>query len=109
MDIELLRRYLSHLVANKFIQRTSVIGSVAWLGSVDDERWLRENRPNVMLPDDISRRLENASDPRAEGINICAETIRAMRGIPGMDGVNIMSARDLSAIPEVICAAGLHD
>jgi len=109
MDIELLRRYLSHLVANKFIQRTSVIGSVALLGTVDDERWLRENRPNVMLPDGISRRLENASDPRAEGIKICAETIRAMRDIPGMDGVNIMSARDLSAIPEVICAAGLHD
>jgi methylenetetrahydrofolate reductase (NADPH) len=109
MDVELLRRYLSHLVANKLTQRTSVVASVALLGSVEDERWLRENRPNVMLPDGVAKRLESASNPREEGIQICAETIRAMREIPGLAGVNIMSARDLSAIPEVVRAAGLHD
>lgn len=109
MDVELLRRYLSHLVANKLTQRTSVVASVALLGSVEDERWLRENRPNVMLPDGMAKRLESASNPREEGIQICAETIRAMREIPGLAGVNIMSARDLSAIPEVVRAAGLHD
>ena len=109
MDVELLRRYLSHLVANKLTQRTSVVASVALLGSVEDERWLRENRPNVMLPDGMAKRLESASNPREEGIQICAETILAMREIPGLAGVNIMSARDLSAIPEVVRAAGLHD
>jgi methylenetetrahydrofolate reductase (NADPH) len=109
MDVELLRRYLSHLVANKLTQRTSVVASVALLGSVEDECWLRENRPNVMLPDGVAKRLESASNPREEGIQICAETIRAMREIPGLAGVNIMSARDLSAIPEVVRAAGLHD
>jgi methylenetetrahydrofolate reductase (NADPH) len=109
MDVNILRGYLAHLVANKLIQRTSVIGAVAVLGSADDERWLRKNRPNVMMPDDIVGRLEASSDPREEGIRICAETIKAMREIPGMAGVNIMAARDLSAIPEVIRAAGLHD
>ncbi|MBT6208566.1 MAG: hypothetical protein HOI35_00900, partial [Woeseia sp.] len=86
MDVELLRRYLSHLVANKLTQRTSVVASVALLGSVEDERWLRENRPNVMLPDGVAKRLESASNPREEGIQICAETIRAMREIPGLAG-----------------------
>lgn len=109
MDVELLRRYLSHLVAHKLIQRTSVIAAVAVLGSVADERWLRENRPNVMLPDGVAKRLESASDPREEGIQICAETIRAMREIPGLAGVNIMAAQDLSAIPAVVRAAGLYD
>jgi len=109
LDVGLLRQYLNHLVANKLIQRTSVIGAVAVLGSADDVVWLRENRPNVMVPDDIVTRLENADDPRQEGIDICAETIRAMSEIPGLNGVSIMAARDLSAIPEVIRAAGLHD
>lgn len=109
MDIELLRRYLKHLVANKLIQRTSVIVSVAVLGSAEDERWLRENRPNVMVPDGIGERIENAGNPREEGIHICSETIRALREIPGLAGVNIMAARDLSAIPEVIQAAGLNE
>ena len=109
MDVELLQRYLSHLVAHKLIQRTSVIAAVALLGSVEDERWLRENRPSVMMPDGVAKRLEAASDPREEGIQICAETIRSMQEIPGLAGVTIMSARDLSAIPEVVRAAGLHD
>lgn len=109
MDIELLRRYLRHLVENKLIQRTSVIGAVAVLADAEDAVWLRDNRPNVMLPDGIVERLQNAADPREEGIRICAETIRAMREIPGLAGVNLMATRDLTAIPEVIREAGLHD
>lgn len=109
MDVEILRSYLKHLVASGLIQRTSVIGAVAVLGAAEDERWLRENRPNVMIPNDAVERLEASSNPRDEGIQICAETISAMREIPGMAGVNIMAARDLSTIPEVIRAAGLHD
>ena len=109
LDVTLLRQYLQHLVAHKLIQRTSVIGAVAVLGAAEDIAWLRENRPNVMVPDEIAGRMESASDPRQEGIDICAETVRAMSKIPGLNGVSIMAARDLSTIPEVIRAAGLHD
>ena len=109
MDVEILRSYLKHLVASGLIQRTSVIGAVAVLGSAEDEHWLRENRPNVMIPNDIVERLERSSNPRDEGIQICAETISTMREIPGLAGVNIMAARDLSVIPEVVRAASQHD
>lgn len=107
MDIELLRRYLKHLVANKLIQRTSIIVSLAVLASADDADWLRANRPNVMLPDSIVERLRAASDPDAEGIQICVEIIHALQKIPGVDGVSIVASRDLAAIPRVVEAAGL--
>ena len=107
MNTRLLDRYLKHLVGNRLIQRTSVIGAVAVLESADDARWLKDNRPNVLLPDEIIQRLENAADPKEEGVRICAETIRAMRDIPGIDGVNIMATQDLSAIPKAVIAAGL--
>lgn len=108
MDTELLRHYCRHLVENKLIQRTSVIGAATVLGSAEDAQWMREHRPNVMLTPDIIRRLGAAADPRQEGIDICAETIQAMSEIPGLDGVNLMAVRDLSVIPEVIQASGLH-
>lgn len=107
MDIDLLRGYLKHLVLNKLIQRTSVIVSIAVLASADDARWIREQRPNVMLPDSVVQRLEDASDPEAEGISICVEIIEALKTIPGVDGVSIMAARDLAVIPKVVRAAGL--
>jgi len=108
MDVTLLRRYLKHLVANKLIQRTSIVGAVAVLGSAEDARWLKDNRPNVMLPDRIIGRLEKSQDPRREGILIAAETIDAMTEMPGIVGVNLMASKDLTAIPEVIAAAGIH-
>lgn len=107
MDVKLLRQYLGYLVANNLIEQTSVIGAVAVLGSADDAIWMRKNRPNAMVPDSVLKRLEAAADPHEEGIRICVETIKAMRDIPGIAGVNIMAARDLSAIPAVIDAAGL--
>lgn len=108
MDIELLRHYCRYLVENKLTQRTSVIGAAAVMSSVEDAQWLREHRPNVMLPTDVVQRLESADDPRAEGIRICGETIRAMSEIPGIEGVNVMAVRDLSVIPEAIQASELH-
>jgi methylenetetrahydrofolate reductase (NADPH) len=107
MNVELLRRYLKNLVEKKLIQRVSVVVSVAVLGDVEDAKWLLEHRPNVMLTDDLVARMQNANDPRTEGILICAETIRALREIPGVAGVNIMATRDLTAIPEAISEAEL--
>jgi methylenetetrahydrofolate reductase (NADPH) len=107
MDLELLRRYARYLVDHKMIRRTGVIVSVAILESSADATWLRDNRPNVMLPDAILERLDAAQDPAAEGIRICGETIAALRKIPGIDGVNVMASRDLKTIPAALAAAGI--
>jgi methylenetetrahydrofolate reductase (NADPH) len=107
MDVQVLRSYLRRLVSERLTHKTSVIVSLAVMESADDARWLKENRPNVRIPDDIVRRLERAQDAREEGVGICAEIIRALRQVPGVSGVSIMAARDLSSIPRVIRAAGL--
>jgi methylenetetrahydrofolate reductase (NADPH) len=107
MNVELLQHYCQYLVMRKIIQRTSLIGAVAVLRSAEDAHWLRDNRPNVKLPADMVERLENADDPEAEGIRICAETIRAMRKIPGIDGVNIVAVGDLEGIPRAIEQSGV--
>lgn len=107
MDVALLRHYARYLVDNKLIRRTSIIASVAIIESSQDALWLRENRPNVMLPDTLLKRLDAAADPGAEGIRICGETIAVLKDIPGIDGVNIMASRDLQSIPAALAAAGI--
>jgi len=107
MDIEVLKTFMKRLVDNGIVRRTSIIGATAILGSAEDARWLRENRRNVLIPDSVVDRLEQASDPRQEGINICTEILHAMLDIPGISGANIMAAQDLATIPETIDAAGL--
>jgi methylenetetrahydrofolate reductase (NADPH) len=107
MDMQVLSAYVNHLVMNNFVRRTSVIGAVAVLESVQDAQWLIDNRPCVKIPASVIDRLKAADDPKAEGIRICAETLRSMARIPGMSGANIMAARDLNTIPEVIRMAGI--
>ena len=107
MDIEVLKTFMKRLVDKGIVRRTDFIGATAILGSAEDARWLRENRRNVLIPDSVVDRLEQASDPRQEGINICTEILQAMLDIPGISGANIMAAQDLATIPETIDAAGL--
>ena len=108
MDMDLLRRYMRHLIANKLIRRVSVIAGTVILPSANAARWLIENRTNVKIPDEIINRLEQATDPEQEGIKICTELLQQMAEIPGISGVNIMSGGNLNAIPTAIKAAHLN-
>jgi hypothetical protein len=56
----------------------------------------------------VFERLENASDPQREGINLCADLMQEMSGIPGIAGVNLMTMGDPEAILAAIKASGLR-
>ena len=107
MDVALLRNYLQRLIAERLTHKTGVIVSLAVLESGDDARWLRANRPNVQIPDAIVERLDHADDPGEEGIAVCAEILRELRQLPGVQGASIMATRHLARIPRALEAAGL--
>jgi methylenetetrahydrofolate reductase (NADPH) len=107
MDLPLLRTYLKHLVGNMLTRRVAVIVSIAVLSSVEDALWLREHRPNAMIPDSLIDRLKEASDPLKEGVLICSEQLAELATIPGVSGANIMASTDLTLIPSAIAAANL--
>lgn len=108
MDMELLAKYMRHVVHNKLTHRLSIVATTAILTSADDAKWLRDSRPNTVMPDSIVARIEAAPDSVQEGFDICAEQIRALKHIPGISGVNIMATTDLAQIPRVVDAAGLR-
>ena len=56
--------------------------------------------PGVSIPQDVQDRINSASDPLAEGMQICSETIRELR--PFSDGVHIMAIGMEEYIPEII-------
>jgi len=102
MDIDMLRRFMKRLVATQMTRRMTVVVSTAIFTSAEDAKWLRDNRPNVMIPDTIIQRLENATDPGEEGLKICAEQLTQLAQIPGVSGANIMATTDLAMIPQAV-------
>jgi methylenetetrahydrofolate reductase (NADPH) len=60
------------------------------------------------VPEHIIERMEKASDPEREGIEICAELLRELTTIPGVAGANLVPMGKLEMIPAAIDASGVR-
>jgi methylenetetrahydrofolate reductase (NADPH) len=107
-DMNVMRKFVAHLVSLKLLQRCSVIADVAVLPSAEYARWLRDNLSHVLIPNGIIRRLERAEDPEQEGIAICAELLREIAAIPGVSGANLISMGSPEMTIQVIQESGLQ-
>ena len=63
--------------------------------------------PGITLPDAIRARMRDAADGEGEGIAIAVETVRALRALPGVNGIHLYAIEWPEAIALVVRAAGL--
>jgi len=106
MDPELMSNYMKFLVAAGLPRRMRIFVSLVVASSAEDARWLRNHLPNNHVPDSVIKRLEQAANPEQEGVNICAEQIQALAGIPGISGVHLVATQNLATINAAIELAG---
>ncbi|WP_433275878.1 methylenetetrahydrofolate reductase [Pseudonocardia xinjiangensis] len=66
--------------------------------------------PGVVIPPSFERRLRGVPADRvaAEGMAAAAETVAALREVPGVAGVHVMSVGYERGVPEILEAAGLE-
>ena len=107
-DLDLLRRFVAHLVSLKLTQRCYLIADIAALPSAETARWLRDNLSHVLIPNQIVRRLERAQNPKQEGIAICSEYLQRIAEIPGISGANLIRVGGPEAMVAAIAASGLR-
>ena len=80
---------------------------VAPIPSARSARWMKEKLFGTIIPDKFIERLEQASDPKAEGRKICIEVLRELAEIPGVAGAHVMAPMAFSEIPRVIEESGV--
>jgi methylenetetrahydrofolate reductase (NADPH) len=84
---------------------------LAGVGPVRSQRALAHLKgiPGVHIPDEVAERLTaaGADGIRAEGEKLCAETIAALAGVPGVAGVHVMAINAESTIPGILQQAGV--
>ena len=107
-DLDVARNYMARIVAAKLTHKASFILALAPLPSADAARWVRDNVKGALVPEPIIERLEQASDPEREGIEICAELMQELATIPGASGVNLLKLGNLESIPAAIEASGVR-
>jgi methylenetetrahydrofolate reductase (NADPH) len=107
MDLAVLRRYLDRLEEAGVLPGLAILVGIAPIASARSARWMRERLFGTIIPDEIVDRLEQASDPREEGKQICVELLAALQELRGVAGAHIMAPLNDAAIPDVIAASGL--
>jgi methylenetetrahydrofolate reductase (NADPH) len=108
-DPKMLRLYMRRMVEAKVTWNYSVIVTLAPLPSAESARWLVENHRGAVIPDSVIERLEKVPDPQLEGIDICAELMRDIAGIPGVSGFNLLTLGSPEAVVAALEASGLPD
>jgi len=107
-DMRVLRNYMARIIASKLTRRVSFIVALSPLPSADVARWVRNNVKGALVPESIVERMEQASDPESEGIEICAELLQEVATIPGISGANLLALGKLESIPAAIDASGVR-
>ena len=105
LDMDLLSAFMKKIGPTKILQKCYIVAGIALLESTENAEWLRKNRPNVIIPNQIMNRLKEAKDQEAEGIKICSEQINTVKKIPGISGVHIIGPKKLENISLAIRAS----
>jgi methylenetetrahydrofolate reductase (NADPH) len=108
MNLDTLRGYLARLVAAKLTWRCQLLAQVAVFSSADEALTLRKSISDAIVPNDVVNRLENAKNPRKEGIRICAEQLQQLAEMSGIAGATVMAPGDPANIVAAIEASGIR-
>jgi len=88
-------------------KKVSILAGITPIKSLGMAKYMKNNVPGLDVPDEIINRLQETKDKKAEGINICLETIEQVKNIEGVSGVHIMAIEWEEVIPEIVERAGL--
>ncbi len=108
-DVRGFDRWMSQVRDLGLLEHCHVLAGVGPILSLRALSHMEQRVPGVQVPSEVSRRLRGvAADKTAdEGVAICAETIAALRQIPGLSGVHVMAVGGEDRIPVILELAGL--
>jgi len=106
-DLEIFGRWMAQARARGLHEQVAIMAGIVPLKSVGTARYMRDYVSGIVVPDAIIARMEDAADPKAEGMAIAVELIDAVRDIPGVRGVHIMAVGWEEVVPILAERAGL--
>ncbi len=106
-DLERFSRWMEMVRDRGLDSRVYILAGVIPVKSARALEYMKNEVPGMSVPDELVRRLEKASDPKAEGVRIAVETIWALREIRGVAGIHLMPMMWEAIAPTAVEMAGL--
>ena len=89
-------------------KKIHILAGVTPLKSKKMTERMKYHVPGVDVPDDIEKRMNNASDEKQEGYTIALETMKQLKNIKGVHGVHITALFWEEIIPVIVKESGLY-
>jgi methylenetetrahydrofolate reductase (NADPH) len=108
-DVEAFRQWLAALEKEGLTRKVAILAGVMPLSGAAEARKLNATFTDFDIPDGLISRIEKAGSEdaqRKEGLAICVETIKAIKGLPGLRGIHILSGGNEAIVPQVVAAIG---
>ena len=96
-DFERLEKFMTQIASS---YGKPVLAGIFLVKSAKNARFINRYVPGVEIPDSTIQRLEQASDPLAEGVKIAAEQVKIAREM--CQGVHIMAVKREDLIPQIL-------
>jgi methylenetetrahydrofolate reductase (NADPH) len=90
-DLAGFEKWLEAVRAAGFDKRLAIIPCVLPIADVEKARSLQGNGTYGPIPNEIIKRIEQAADPREEGVAIASEIAGKLKNMPGVRGIHILS------------------
>jgi methylenetetrahydrofolate reductase (NADH) len=127
-DVEAFKVFMEKVRKLGVHEKTFILAGIGPLKSPAMAKYMKDNVPGILIPDELINRMVKAGAPwagkskdeitkeekkaradawQAEGIKICIELIQQMKEIEGISGVHIMAIEWEEAIKPIVEGAGL--
>jgi methylenetetrahydrofolate reductase (NADPH) len=127
-DLPAFKKYMEKVCAMGVHEKTYILAGVGPLKSPGMARYMKNNVPGILVPDEFIQRMTAAGKPwsnipkneltkedkrartkawREEGIKICIELIQELREVEGVAGTHIMAIEWEEAVKPIAEGAGL--
>ncbi len=126
-DIPAFKKFMEKVRELGLHQKVYLLAGVGPLKSAGMAKYMKNNVPGILVPDELIERMEAAAAPwkgketltkedkqdranawKEEGIKICIELIQQLREIEGVAGVHVMAIEWEEAVKPIVEGAGLY-
>lgn len=101
-NVDRFAEWMSRLGDEGLLDRIHIIAGVGPLKSARMAEFMKFKVAGMEVPDEIMKRMRDASKPRTEGIRICLDVIEKIREIDGVHGVHVMAIDWEKVVPRIV-------
>jgi len=106
-DLDRFEKFMEEVRSHHLDEKVHILGGVTPLKSAKVAKYMKNKVAGIIMPDSVITRMEKATDPKAEGIKICIETIKQLKAMKGVHGAHVMAIAWEEKVPEIVEGAGL--